>query len=49
MVIESLVLPSFCEVIKTYFSHYEFLGNFPGNIYFVIIIYTWNTYSAIRI
>ena len=38
LVIESLVLPSFCEFITTRFYHYEDFDDFPGQFYFTMII-----------
>ena len=49
MVIEYLVMPYFCWVINTRFSHYEDFDNFPGQVYFVIILDACNTYSIFNI
>ena len=43
------MLPYFREVIKTHFSSYQDFDNFPGQVYFMIIIDTCNTSSAIDI
>ena len=41
--------PSFSEVIKTHFSHYEGFEIFSGQIYLIMIIDTCNTSAAIGI
>ena len=49
MVVKPLVLPYFCEVIKTGFSHYEDFNNFPSQVYPTIIIFTCNTSAEVYI
>ena len=49
LVIESLVSPSFREFIKIYFSHYDDFDNFPGKVYFMMILDVCNTSDAIII
>ena len=49
LVIESLVMTIFCEVIKTCFSHYEDFNNFNIQSYFMIILDVCNTSAEIEI
>ena len=41
--------PSFCEFIKICFSHYDDFDNFPGKVYFMMILDVCNTSDAIII
>ena len=40
---------SFCELIKKRFSHYEDFDNFPGQVYFMMILDTCNISATIDI
>ena len=49
LVIESLVSPSLGEFINTCFSQYEDFNNFPGQVYFIVIIDACNASASIVI
>ena len=49
LVIEYLVSPSFCEVIKTRLFYYENFDDFTSQVYFMMVLYAFKNSSEIDI
>lgn len=49
LIVESVISPSYCEILKTRFSHHNNYEELPGHVYFMIVLDVCNSSADIGI